>query len=173
MRPRHSNRRGISEVMATVLLVAVTLIAGAALFGYVNGQAANSENAIGGQVGGNINYLNERETITLVNFPDTSHLNIWVYNTGQLALSNFNILITGGSIAINCPAPTASPSTCTGAGCGSVTLSGQSTIAKSTPSTPAVPQQYSLTGCSFATGTPYTVTFQGFYGSSTSYTQSP
>jgi hypothetical protein len=41
-------------------MVVVTLIAGAAVLGWVNGQAGNSEQAYGNSAANNINYLNER-----------------------------------------------------------------------------------------------------------------
>jgi len=53
-------RRAISELFATLLMVVVTLIAGAAVLGWVNGQAGNSEAAYGNSAANNINYLNER-----------------------------------------------------------------------------------------------------------------
>jgi len=59
---RRLKRRAISELMATLLMVTVTLIAGAAVLGWVNGQAGSSEKAYGNSAAQNINYLNERFT---------------------------------------------------------------------------------------------------------------
>ena len=70
MSNRRRGRAGISEVVAAVLTIAITLIAGAALFGYVNGQAATSESNLGNAVGGNVNFLNERFVVPQT----TSHL---------------------------------------------------------------------------------------------------
>ena len=53
-------KRAISELFATLLMVVVTLIAGAAVLGWVNGQAGTSEQAYGNSAANNINYLNER-----------------------------------------------------------------------------------------------------------------
>jgi len=53
-------KRAISELFATLLMVVVTLIAGAAVLGWVNGQAGSSEQAYGNSAANNINYLNER-----------------------------------------------------------------------------------------------------------------
>ncbi len=39
MRLSGCRRRALSEVIGTVLVASMTLIAGAAIFGYVNGQA--------------------------------------------------------------------------------------------------------------------------------------
>jgi flagellin-like protein len=53
-------KRAISELFATLLMVVVTLIAGAAVLGWVNGQAGSSEQAYGNSAANNINYLNEK-----------------------------------------------------------------------------------------------------------------
>jgi hypothetical protein len=154
--------------MATVLTVAITLIAGAALFGYVNGQAANSEKGIGNQYAGNINYLNEKEAISLVSFANNERqLYVWIYNIGQIPLSGFTLFVSGymctGSQGKGCVSPTVATFTCLYAGscswadssltpssgtCGS--LSPASTpIPESTSSSPSPPKSYlvDLTGC--------------------------
>ena len=86
----YRRRRGLSDLVAAVLTVAMTLIAGAALFGYVNGQAANSENRIGAANAANVNFLNERFVVVDVNFsqnnPSTS-VSIWIYNNGAVTLN--------------------------------------------------------------------------------------
>jgi flagellin-like protein len=86
----HKKRRGLSDLVATVLLVAITLISGAALFGYVNGQAAGSENQLGAANEANVNFLKERFVIVDVNFsqsnPSTS-ISIWIYNNGVVTLN--------------------------------------------------------------------------------------
>ena len=56
-------RRADSEVMGTRLMVAVTLVAGATVFGFVNGQAAASESQYGASVAINVNSLKEHFVI--------------------------------------------------------------------------------------------------------------
>jgi hypothetical protein len=90
--------------VATVLLVAITLIAGAALFGYVNAQAAGSENKLGAANAGNVNFLNERFVVPQVAYAYTSSttttitsvttstatlstgkvVTLYIYNNGEL-----------------------------------------------------------------------------------------
>jgi flagellin-like protein len=80
-------RTGISELLAAVITIAITLIAGAALFGFVNGEAANSENNLGNANAQNVNFLNEK--FTVVNLAIQASGNtayIWIYNNGNLAL---------------------------------------------------------------------------------------
>ncbi len=57
------------------------------MFGYVNGQAANSEKAIGVSNNANVNFLNERFVVPQVTFKytaPTNQVSVFVYNTGQL-----------------------------------------------------------------------------------------
>jgi len=58
-------RRALSELVGTLLMVGITLVAGFAIFGFVNGQAGVSENQYGESVANNVNYL--RENFVLVN----------------------------------------------------------------------------------------------------------
>jgi|SRR5579863_3987355 len=99
------NRKGgLSDLVATVLLVAMTLIAGAALFGYVNGQAANSENQLGKGNANNVNFLNERFVIVDLNFslgnPSTA-VSIWIYNNGAVTLNVTQVELYNASRTID------------------------------------------------------------------------
>jgi hypothetical protein len=146
--------------MATILLVAITLVAGAALFGYVNGQAAVSESLLGGQFQNNIIALQEKEVITFVSFP-SSHTDayVWIYNTGKVDLSDFSLIITGPMCSAlqgaSCAIPTIATFTCLYSGsctwvmgsssgtCG--TISPPNTpIPASTSSSPSTPQTYQI-----------------------------
>src|SRR2546428_8125894 len=76
-------RRGVSELTGTLMTMAITLIAGSAVFGYVRNQANVSELAYGQNVGGTLNYLQERFVIPLVSFSPNS-VTIYLYNNGQI-----------------------------------------------------------------------------------------
>ena len=92
-------RKAVSELMGTLLMVGITLVAGFAIFGFVNGQAASSENQYGASVAQNVNYLRENFVIVSVQFPSTSCSNfnattrfcnqatIAVYNNGAVDLT--------------------------------------------------------------------------------------
>jgi flagellin-like protein len=92
-------RRAVSELMATLIMVAVTLVAGAATFSFVNGQVGVSANAYGNKVAGNINYLNERVSIAFVNFAGVgaadTQVTLWIENTGKVVLSSYTLIISG------------------------------------------------------------------------------
>ena len=61
-------RSGISDLFGSLLMIAITLVAGVAAFGWINGQAATSERAYGNSVGSNINLLDERFTVVTQTF---------------------------------------------------------------------------------------------------------
>ena len=68
-------RRGISELMASLITIAITLIGGIAAFGFINGQIGVSSRQIGAGVANNVNFLRERSVITYANFPSVAPIN--------------------------------------------------------------------------------------------------
>ncbi len=130
-----TRRVGISELMGALIMIAITLIAGAATIGWVNGQLAFSSSQIGNAVAGNINYLRENQVIVTVNYESSTAVDVWIYNRGQVSLSVNSFLITTvpappantnpSSIQyINCPTTGTSCSCTSGTIC--VLLSGPS-----------------------------------------------
>lgn len=85
-------------------MITVTLVAGIALVGFVNGLFSTGSGSLSNQVVANINQLGERETIVYANFgpgtacgsltcsPTTS---VWIYNNGQVNLTLSAILVSG------------------------------------------------------------------------------
>jgi len=63
------------------MTMAITLVAGTAVFGYVRNQANVSELAYGQNVGGTLNFLQEKFVIPLVSYSSNS-VTIYVYNNG-------------------------------------------------------------------------------------------
>ena len=88
----------ISEVVGTVLLTAMTLVAGAAIFGYVNGQAGIASQAYGQAVGSNVGYLNERFAVVDMTF-GTNSVTIWLYNDGHETLNLLQIRLYDSAAA--------------------------------------------------------------------------
>jgi flagellin-like protein len=95
---RGKRRLAISEIMGTLIMIAVTLVAGAAVFGWVNGQAGSSESAYNASAAGGINYLREHFSPVTYTFAATGGpctgnpkictiANFWVFNNGQLAFT--------------------------------------------------------------------------------------
>ena len=85
MRLSRGRRRGVSEIVATVLTVAITIVAGAAVFGYVNAQSGVSENQLGQAAGAVNNYLSEQYSVVNINFTASS-MSLWFYNYGGINL---------------------------------------------------------------------------------------
>jgi len=131
-------RKGLSELVGTLAMVSITLVAGAAVFGWINGQANSSETAYGVSVANNINFLRERFVVVTQSFSTNggscsgscNQLSFWAYNDGQITFSlltvriqnltdipsgavnknPLNILFYAGSASACSPPP--SPQTC-------------------------------------------------------------
>ncbi len=98
MRVSSGRRVAISEVVGTVLLTAMTLVAGAAIFGYVNGQAGVASQAYGQSVGNSVQYLEEKFAVVDMAAANVtcgtstcSSFTLWIYNTGKIQLSIFQV----------------------------------------------------------------------------------
>ena len=80
-------------MVGTVLTAALTIVAGAAIFGYVNGQAGTASQAYGASVGNSVEYLEEKFAVVDVSFSascpsgTSGCATIWIYNTGKIQLS--------------------------------------------------------------------------------------
>lgn len=70
-----------------MLTAAMTIIAAAAIFGYVNGQAGNSAQAYGTQVGSSVQYLEEKFTVVDMAWTSSTSVTLWIYNTGKIQLN--------------------------------------------------------------------------------------
>ncbi len=176
----HRRRRGISDLMATVLLIAMTLIAGAAVFGYVNGQAASNESKLGAANAANVNFLNERFVVVdLAISAGGNSAFVWIYNNGNLDLNlqqlvlyqasnqqNFYVIFNNNPASGGCGSASA-PSF--GSTLGFVFGSGGTTIPKG-----GNPLEITLqlpAGClsGFASQTTYDINVLGIYGNDVVY----
>lgn len=86
MRVFTRRRRAISELVASVLLIAITLITGFAVWGYVDGQAGTTEQAYGQSVGATANYLQEKFVVVSMDLSAGSAATVWLYNNGNVGL---------------------------------------------------------------------------------------
>jgi len=184
LKPRRSARErpGISEVVGSLLAIAITVIAGAAVFGYVNTQAGVSERKYGNSVGATVQFLEERFVVVQLNYTSSS-VTLWLYNMGQINLSPVQVLVynNGRSTYLLYNATkiiSYKPTSCTTAasttyenplmwnpktGTG---LSGPiQTVQKLTLTLP------SCSGASFASGTTYTASVLGVNGNVVVYSQ--
>jgi hypothetical protein len=100
--------------MSALIMIAITLVAGAAVFSFVNGAAGNSAKAVGNSVASNINFLNEREVIVAACWASSggsceggdsggSSLGLYVYNNGAISPETMNeISLTNSTSGANC-----------------------------------------------------------------------
>lgn len=106
-----SRRRvGLSELMGSLLMIALTLVAGAAVFGWVDSQAGVSEGALGAQAASQANYFRESFVNVGVQFyynnsgavsgckyfdPNTycNEFTVYVYNNGAVPLTIESVAI--------------------------------------------------------------------------------
>jgi len=102
-----SKKRAVSELMGTLLMVTITLVAGAAVFGWINSQASTSETAYGQSVANNVDFLQERFALVTQSFSlngvacsggtapnyQCNQLSFWVYNSGAVVFTLYTVRI--------------------------------------------------------------------------------
>lgn len=184
-------RHAVSELMGTLLMIGITLVAGAAVIGWVNGQAGASEQAYGSNVAANVNYLREHFVIVNVQFPAAdcwpttqsqycSQMQISIYNNGALvdSISSITVVDSGGALDVNLTSSTSAShppgAYCTsGSGCSITPLLSTATMTTgattgNSPLTFTVNLPISAGACStlvcFNVGSFYTVQVLGKYG---------
>ncbi len=88
-------RRGVSPVIATTIIITLTLVVGFAVWSFVNSEAAVASGATGQATASYVNQLREKFVITNVafNYKGTTQTNYWItvwfYNNGAV---NTNIV---------------------------------------------------------------------------------
>lgn len=165
--------------MAAVLTIAITLIAGAALFGYINGQAAASENKLGQAAGGNADFLSEKFVVVQMSFsstcvsPSPNCAILWVYNNGQVDLKMKWIhLYNGSRTGDNVPLDfTYDSSSSLGGTCskGTGAMSPGFSLDVPQKSNPTSVNLFISSTCTFTSGTTYYVNVLAQFGNNVVY----
>ena len=163
---RSRGRSAVAELVATVLVIAVTLVATAVAFSFVNSQAGAAENRYNSAVQGSVNCNNELFSIVQTNVSsDASRLSIWIYNNGaatfeaarvELYNSTMNILYTNGQPLTACSS-VASLS-------GSTTVTALNTARLAPHASPELITVALPNGNHFTIGSTYFVVVQGIFG---------
>ena len=183
MSAKSLKRRGFSEIIGTMLLIAMTLVAGIAIFGYVRLQANASQLSYAQSVGGTMAFLKERFVIALVSYTSNS-VTIYVYTNGQLpsqfaqvevfgpTKSAMDLVYDANYVTTNTPASckgqitasssNESPMLGTSTGSFSVKVNYVTSIVLTLPS---------CSGLSFQSGNTYFVKLLGQYGNTATYYQ--
>jgi flagellin-like protein len=182
-------RRGTSEAIGAILAIAMTLIAGAATWGYVSTQAGTSEAALISNAQNTNNYLGEQYRIIDMTFGSSTQTTFWIYNLGTYTLSVFQVRLYDSAGLINVlynyttaggittdrvydlkAAPSYYYSTCRLAGSTYESPKLTSTAVKTTTvqtislTIPAATANCPSYGQTFNSGTAYTVVVTGLYG---------
>jgi hypothetical protein len=183
--------------MGALIMIAITLVAGAAVFGWVNGQAGSSENAYGQSAAASSNYLREHFAPVTSTFTGAGGAacsgapkvctigNFWIFNNGQLSftLATLQIQSAVGAPAANFLNIIYTPTTYTAyASSGSSLGCAPATPGFSVPSTNPIPagtlsstayQVTIPTSCigvnSLVVGQGYVITMTGLYGNVVQY----
>ena len=94
MKLRPGGRLGISELTGTLMMIGITLVAGAGVIGWVNGQTSTSENAYSNSAASGINYLREHFAPVTYTFGGCAGVprlctsaQFWAFNNGQVAFT--------------------------------------------------------------------------------------
>lgn len=183
MRYRCHRRRAVSELVATMLLLAMTVVAGFALFGFVRAEAGSSELSYAQNVGGTIQYLQERFVVPQVSY-SASSVTIYVYTSGavptQLAQveifgptrAAMDVVYDANHVTVNAPASCAGQSSASASneapllgdaqGGFSAAVDNVATLVLTLPS---------CSGLAFAPGTTYFVELLGVAGDTVTYYQ--
>lgn len=82
-----------------MLTIAITIIAGAAVFGYVDSQAGVSERQYGQSVGQTVAFLSEKFTVPFMSFTSTS-ATVWLYNSGTVNFQPVQVLFYNSTKSI-------------------------------------------------------------------------
>jgi flagellin-like protein len=98
MRRRRVSCRAASEVLGTILLVALTIAVGFAAWAWIRSSAIKSESGYNSEISGNINQLNERFVIINANF-STQTVSVWFYDEGSTTITVNTLLISNSTWA--------------------------------------------------------------------------
>ena len=97
---RHSVR-AITPVIATIMMIGLTIAVGFAAWAWARSAATNSESNFGNAIGSDINYVKENFEVANVNFSSTSpqSATLWIYNNGNSTVYIKQIWISNTTIS--------------------------------------------------------------------------
>ena len=88
MRKHANNKRGLSNIIATILMILVVMVGMGLLFAYLTTYVANYQAGSGSSV-------LESMTVEDVWFKNSNQVEIWVYNVGKVGFTITNIYVNG------------------------------------------------------------------------------
>lgn len=95
------DHKGISPVLASIILSAIVLAIGAAVWGVTQSATGVMADSYYREVNASINRIKERFTVEHIGFENSTQevLKVWVYNHGQVDI-NVDVYIEGGGSSI-------------------------------------------------------------------------
>jgi archaellum component FlaF (FlaF/FlaG flagellin family) len=94
-------KKGVSPVIATTIIIGVTLVVGFATWGFASGAIGSLLQSQGETVASDINNLRERFVIVNVNISASrDKVTVWVYNNGRLPTEITDLFIGGSSTSM-------------------------------------------------------------------------
>ncbi|MGQ9719232.1 MAG: hypothetical protein ACUVWK_05285 [Nitrososphaerales archaeon] len=94
-------KKGVSPVIATTIIIGVTLAVGFATWGFASGAIGSLLQSQGETVSSDINNLRERFVIVNVNISVSGDkVTVWVYNNGRIPTEITDIFVGGSSTSM-------------------------------------------------------------------------
>lgn len=89
-------RRGVSPVIATTIILAITITLGLGLWSFANSGVSTATNTYANVITAYGNYTSDRFVIANIAFdyPSNNEATVWVYNNGHLGTEIKNIILT-------------------------------------------------------------------------------
>jgi hypothetical protein len=99
-RMRKRSRSAVSPVIATTIIIAITVVMGLALYSYANSQTNNLTEQFADEATDYINYKNDRFTITGLSFgtnDDSQKFTAYIFNSGDRTLQIGSATVSDGT----------------------------------------------------------------------------
>lgn len=95
MRNEDRKRAGVSDLVASLLTLAITVIVGVSVFGFVNAQSSMSSQSYGESVNTYVEQMREKFVIVnaALNYPSSDKVTVWFYNYGGIDTQMVQIYI--------------------------------------------------------------------------------
>lgn len=94
-------RKGISPVIATTIILAITVTMGLALYSFVNSQSSAATQSFAQEATDYINYRNDRFVITSLSFQNNG-ITAYVFNNGNIPVTIKQVLVGFDELNYSC-----------------------------------------------------------------------
>jgi hypothetical protein len=93
---RKTSRSGVSPVIATTIILAITITLGLGLWSFANSGVSTATSTYANVITDYGDFVGDRFTIANVafNYPSNDYVTFWIYNSGRLATDISNVTLT-------------------------------------------------------------------------------